>query len=74
MVYQMIRIGEESGNTEEMLDKLADYYDEEVEMSVQSLMAAMEPLIIIVQAVVVGGLSAACMMPMMQMYTALDNL
>ena len=40
MVYQMIRIGEESGNTEEMLDKLADYYDEEVEMSVQSLMAA----------------------------------
>ena len=74
MVYQMIRIGEESGNTEEMLDKLADYYDEEVEMSVQSLMAAMEPLIIIVLAVVVGGLIAACMMPMMQMYTALDNL
>ena len=74
MVYQMIRIGEESGNTEEMLDKLADYYDEEVEMSVQSLMAAMEPLIIIVLAVVVGGLIAACMMPMMQMYTALDSL
>lgn len=74
MVYQMIRIGEESGNTEEMLDKLADYYDEEVEMSVQSLMAAMEPLIIIVLAVVVGGLIAACMMPTMQMYTALDNL
>ncbi len=74
MVYQMIRIGEESGNTEEMLDKLADYYDEEVEMSVQSLMAAMEPMIIIVLAVVVGGLIAACMMPMMQMYTALDSL
>lgn len=74
MVYQMIRIGEESGNTEEMLDKLADYYDEEVEMSVQSLMAAMEPIIIIVLAIVVGGLIAACMMPMMQMYTALDNL
>ena len=71
MVYQMIRIGEESGNTEEMLDKLADYYDE---MSVQSLMAAMEPMIIIVLAVVVGGLIAACMMPMMSMYTALDNL
>ena len=70
MVYQMIRIGEESG----MLDKLADYYDEEVEMSVQSLMAAMEPMIIIVLAVVVGGLIAACMMPMMSMYTALDNL
>ena len=74
MVYQMIRIGEESGNTEEMLDKLADYYDEEVEMSVQSLMAAMEPMIIIVLAVVVGGLIAACMMPMMSMYTSLDSL
>ena len=56
------------------LDQLADYYDEEVEMSVQSLMAAMEPMIIIVLAVVVGGLIAACMMPMMQMYTALDSL
>lgn len=74
MVYQMIRIGEESGNTEAMLDKLADYYDEEVEMEVQSLMAAMEPIIIVVLAVVVGGLIAACMMPMMSMYQALDNM
>ncbi len=74
MVYQMIRIGEESGNTEAMLDKLADYYDEEVEMEVQSLMAAMEPIIIVVLAVVVGGLIAACMMPMMSMYEALDNM
>jgi len=74
MVYQMIRIGEESGNTEDMLDKLADYYEEEVEMAVQSLMAAMEPMIIVVLAIVVGGLIAACMMPMMSMYTALDTL
>ncbi len=74
MVYQMIRIGEEAGNTEEMLDKLADYYDEEVEMAVQSLMAAMEPMIIIVLAVVVGGLIAACMAPMLTMYSALGNL
>jgi type IV pilus assembly protein PilC len=57
-----------------MLDKLADYYEEEVEMAVQSLMAAMEPMIIIVLAIVVGGLIAACMMPMMSMYDALDSL
>ena len=63
MVYHMLRIGEESGNTEEMLDKLADYYDEEVEMAVQALMAAMEPMIIVVLAVVVGGLVGACMAP-----------
>lgn len=74
MVYHMLRIGEESGNTEEMLDKLADYYDEEVEMAVQSLMAAMEPMIIVVLAVVVGGLVAACMAPMLTMYTALDAM
>lgn len=74
MVYHMIRIGEEAGNTEEMLDKLADYYDEEVEMAVQSLMAAMEPMIIVVLAVVVGGMVAACMAPMLSMYQALDNL
>lgn len=74
MVYYMIRIGEEAGSTEEMLNKLADYYEEEVEMAVQSLMAAMEPMIIIVLAVVVGGLIAAVMAPMMTMYEALDNL
>lgn len=74
MVYHMVRIGEESGNTETMLDQLADYYDEEVEMAVQSLMAAMEPMIIVVLAVVVGGLVAACMAPMLTMYQALDSL
>ena len=74
MVYHMVRIGEESGNTEAMLDKLADYYDEEVEMAVQSLVAAMEPMIIVVLAVVVGGLIAACMAPMLTMYEALDTM
>lgn len=74
MVYHMVRIGEESGNIEEMLDKLADYYDEEVEMAVQSLMAAMEPMIILVLAAIVGVLIAAVLSPMMKMYEALDNL
>ena len=74
MVYHMIHIGEEVGSTEEMLNKLADYYEEEVEMAVQSLMAAMEPMIIIVLAGVVGILIGACMAPMVSMYAALDNL
>lgn len=74
MVYHMVRIGEESGNIEEMLDKLADYYDEEVEMAVQSLMAAMEPMIILVLAAIVGVLIASVLAPMMKMYEALDNL
>lgn len=74
MVYHMIGIGEEAGSTEEMLNKLADYYEEEVEMAVQSLTAAMEPMIIIVLAAIVGLLIAACMAPMITMYQALDNL
>lgn len=74
MVYHMIRIGEETGNTEEMLDKLADYYEEEVEMATQTLMAALEPMIIVVLAVIVCFLIAACMSPMLTMYGALDNL
>lgn len=74
MMYHMIRIGEEAGNTEEMLTKLADYYDEEVEMAVQSMMAAMEPMIIIVLAGIVGILIGAVMAPMLSMYQALDNL
>ena len=74
MLYHMIRIGEEAGNTEEMLTKLADYYDEEVEMATQGLMAAMEPMIMLVLAVIVCVLIAAVMSPMMQMYSALDSL
>lgn len=74
MVYHMMRIGEEAGSTEEMLNRLADYYEEEVEMAVQSLMAAMEPAIIIVLAGVVGILIGAVMAPMVSMYAALDNL
>lgn len=74
MVYHMVGIGEEAGSTEEMLNKLADYYEEEVEMAVQSLMAAMEPMIIIVLAAIVGLLIAACMAPMITMYSALEHI
>ena len=73
-VYHMARIGEESGSVEDMLSKTADYYDEEVEMAVQSLMAALEPMIIIVLALIVGTLIAACLAPMLTMYNALNTL
>lgn len=71
MVYHMIGIGEETGNMEEMLDKIADYYDEEVEMATQSLVAALEPLIIIVMALVVVPIILAVMMPMFSLYNAI---
>jgi len=74
MLYHMVRIGEESGSTEEMLTKLADYYDEEVEMATQSLMAAMEPMIIVILAAIVCVILASIMAPMLTMYDALDSL
>lgn len=74
MVYHMTKIGEESGNIEGLLEKLANYYEDEVEMATQALTAAMEPMIIIFLAVVVGTLVGAVMAPMLTMYEALDNL
>lgn len=74
MVYHMTGIGEETGNLEEMLDKLADYYDEEVEVATQTAMAAIEPMIIVFMALVVGILVIAVILPINSMYTGLDTL
>lgn len=74
MVGHMTKIGEETGNLENMLEKLADYYDEEVEIATDSIMALIEPLIIVILALVVGVLIMAIMQPMMSMYSGLDNL
>lgn len=74
MVHHMVRIGEETGNIESMLDTLADYYEEEVEVATQSLMAALEPLMIIGLAAVCMVIIGAVMAPMASMYTGLDNL
>ena len=74
MVHHMARIGEESGNMEEMLSKLADYYEEEVEITTQSVMAALEPMIIIILALIVCVILASVFSPMLAMYEGLDNL
>ena len=71
MVYHMIEIGEETGNMEDMLDKVAAYYDDEVEMTTQALLAAMEPLIIIVMALIVVPIVLAIMMPMYSLYDSI---
>ncbi len=69
MVYHMLRIGEETGNTEAMLDKVAEYYEQEVETATKNLTTAMEPAVIILLAIVVGGVVGAIVMPMMQIYS-----
>lgn len=74
MVGHMAKIGEETGQLEEMLTRLADYYDEEVELATQTVVSAMEPMIILVLAVIVCVLIAAIMAPMLAMYENLNNL
>lgn len=71
MVIHMISIGEETGSMEEMLTNVADYYDEEVEMTTQQATALMEPIIIIMMALVVCALIAVIYGPMVQLYSDL---
>ncbi len=70
MLSHMVKIGEETGTVETMLDKVADYYEEETENATKALTAIMEPVTIILLAVVVGGVVMAIVMPMMGIYQA----
>jgi type IV pilus assembly protein PilC len=67
MVIQMIAIGEETGNLDTMLAKIADFYDQEVDVAVKSLTSMIEPLIMVVMGVVVGAIVLAMFMPMFEM-------
>ncbi len=63
MVTQMINVGEETGDLDGMLTKIADFYDEEVDAAVESLLKAMEPLMIVILGTVVGGMIVAMYLP-----------
>ena len=73
MLPQMIKIGEETGNIEDMMDKVADYYEMEVNAATDALTAMMEPMMIVLMAVVVGGIVIAIYSPMLSMYDAVDS-
>lgn len=74
MICHMVKIGEDTGNIEEMLDRSAGYFEEEVEVAVDAMMTAMEPMIIILLAGIVGVLLGACLMPMMTLYDNLSSM
>ncbi len=74
MVVQMLKIGENTGNVEPMLNKVAEYYEEEVETQTAGLSAAMEPIIIVVLGGIVACLVLAMYLPMINMYSGLENL
>lgn len=66
MVTQMIAVGEDSGSLEIMLDKIADFYDDEVQSATEQLTAMIEPLMIAFLGVVIGGMVIALYMPIFQ--------
>ncbi len=70
MVVQMINVGEQTGGLDNMLTKIADFYDEEVDAAVEVLLAAMEPIMIVVLGVVVGGMIVAMYLPIFDMINA----
>ncbi|MBG0830673.1 type II secretion system F family protein [Planomonospora sp. ID67723] len=73
MVAQMVEVGEESGQISQMLDKVADFYDREVDTAAESLTAAIEPLMVIVMGVVVGGMVVCLYLPMFTIYQNIQN-
>ncbi|MCK4772972.1 MAG: type II secretion system F family protein [Candidatus Latescibacteria bacterium] len=67
MVMQMVNVGEQTGALDNMLGKIADYYDEEVDAAVDALTSIIEPLIIVYLGVVIGGMVLAMYMPLFSM-------
>ena len=74
MVTHMVRIGEDTGQLEPILDNVANFYDSEVETAVSQLTTMLEPLIIVVLAAVVGFVVISIIQPMFQMYNDVGNM
>jgi len=72
MVVQMINVGEQTGGLDEMLNKIADFYDDEVDAAVQALTSILEPIMIVVMGIVIGGIVVAMYLPMFDMINAVQ--
>jgi len=72
MVISMVSVGEQTGGLDEMLSKIADFYDEEVDVAVSALLSLMEPIMIVVLGVVVGGMVVAMYLPIFDMVNAVQ--
>ncbi|HEX7120531.1 MAG TPA: type II secretion system F family protein [Longimicrobiales bacterium] len=72
MVVQMINVGEQTGGLDEMLSKIADFYDDEVDAAVEALLSAMEPIMIVFLGTIVGGMIVAMYLPIFDMINAVQ--
>lgn len=71
MLSSMVTIGEETGQLDEILNKTADFYDEEVEQAIIATTSLLEPILIVVMGVIIGFIVISVMLPMFDMYTAM---
>lgn len=69
MLYSMIKIGEETGSLDDILNKTADFYDEELEAIVQTTVALMEPVLIVIMGLILGAMIISVMVPMFDSYS-----
>jgi type IV pilus assembly protein PilC len=72
MVISMIAVGEQTGGLDEMLNKIADFYDTEVDTAVSGLLSLMEPVMIVFLGVIVGGMVVAMYLPIFDMINAVQ--
>lgn len=73
MVPQMVSVGEESGTLSEMLSSIADFYEDEVETATSQLSATIEPLLIVILGIVIGGMVISLYLPIFTIYQDLGN-
>jgi len=73
LTIEMIRVGENTGALGEMLNQVADFYDEDLEVKVQTILALVEPVLLVFMAVVIGAMVLALYLPMFQAFSAIQS-
>jgi type IV pilus assembly protein PilC len=73
LTVEMIRVGESTGALGEMLNQVADFYDEDLEVKVQTILTLVEPVLLIFMAVVIGAMVLALYLPMFEAFSALQS-
>jgi type IV pilus assembly protein PilC len=73
MVTHMVGVGEETGALDDMLDRIAEFYEEQVEAAVKSLMSILEPILIIVIGAMVGFIVISMYLPLFEVYNRIEN-
>lgn len=74
MVTQMMEVGEESGQISQMLEKIADFYDREVDDAAESLTAALEPIMVLFMGALIGGMVVCLYLPMFSVYQNIQGV